>query len=128
MARMAWRSRLAIFVGLSFLLIVLAVVIPVRLLYSSAAPNSAPLVVLDLGMSHSCALIEGGVRCWGYNAYGQLGTNDLADRPVPVQVSGLVSGTKMIAVGSFHSCALLDTGSVKCWGSNRQGELGTGTY
>ncbi|HOT91029.1 MAG TPA: hypothetical protein PLJ78_02965 [Anaerolineae bacterium] len=122
------RLRLAMFAGLSFFLIALAVVIPVRLLHLSAAPNSAPLIVLDLGMSHSCALIEGGVRCWGYNAYGQLGTNDLADRPVPVQVSGLVSGTKMIAVGSFHSCALLDTGGVKCWGSNRQGELGTGTY
>ncbi len=122
------RPRWAIFAGLSFLLVGLAVVIPIRLLHLSAAPHSAPAVTLDLGMSHSCALIEGGVRCWGYNAYGQLGTNDLWDRPVPVQVNSLVSGVKMIAVGSFHSCALLDSGGVKCWGLNAQGQLGTGTY
>ena len=31
-----------------------------------------------------------------------------------------------IAVGSFHSCAVLDNGGMKCWGYGRNGQLGQG--
>lgn len=122
------RPRLLVFAGLGFLWAAVVLILPGQLLHSSETPDSAPRVVLDLGMSHSCALIDGGVRCWGYNGYGQLGTNDWVDRPTPVQVSGLVSGTKSITLGSFHTCALSESGGVKCWGANGQGQLGIGTY
>jgi len=29
-----------------------------------------------------------------------------------------------IAVGAYHSCALLENASVKCWGRNNYGQLG----
>ena len=32
--------------------------------------------------------------------------------------------TNAIAAGSYHSCALLDNASVKCWGYNHYGQLG----
>ena len=32
--------------------------------------------------------------------------------------------TNAISAGSYHSCALLDNASVKCWGSNTYGALG----
>jgi len=32
-----------------------------------------------------------------------------------------------ISLGSFHSCSILDDGSVSCWGSNEFGQLGDGT-
>jgi hypothetical protein len=32
-----------------------------------------------------------------------------------------------IATGSSHSCALLSNGTVRCWGHNRDGQLGNGT-
>lgn len=37
-----------------------------------------------------------------------------------------LSGVKKIAAGASFNCALIDNGTVKCWGSNWDGELGTG--
>lgn len=80
------------------------------------------------GYGHTCALMTtGGVRCWGYNNNGQLGDGTTATRMTPVAVSGLSSGVAAIAVGGFHTCALLTTGSVQCWGFNASGQLGTGS-
>lgn len=93
-----------------------------------------PLVVtqLALGDEHTCALISNGdVRCWGDGAFGQLGygnTNDIGDNE-PASAGGVVSlGAPAIAIaaGSFHTCALLMGGTVRCWGFNNSGELGYG--
>jgi alpha-tubulin suppressor-like RCC1 family protein len=71
--------------------------------------------------------------CWGRNSYGQLGDNTITTRLAPVQVSGITNGTQVSAGGGTggntyeHSCALLSTGAVDCWGYNAYGELGNGT-
>lgn len=75
----------------------------------------------------TCALRSAGtVMCWGLNTYGQIGNgNTTTPQPTPVEVVGL-TGVSAITTGEYHACALLSTGSVKCWGYNSNGQLGNG--
>lgn len=83
---------------------------------------------LSLGFYHSCTIVSGAVKCWGNNMYGQLGDGTLNNSSTPVQVVGLESGVKSITSGWYHSCAILTDNTVKCWGLNSHGQLGTGGF
>ena len=86
-------------------------------------------VKVSTGAQHSCAVeSEGRVWCWGANSHGELGDGTTEPSSNPVEVA-LDTGERAIdiAAGSTSSCALLDTGSVRCWGSNGAGELGNGS-
>jgi len=82
------------------------------------------------GFSHICAILQDrSVKCWGQNVSGQLGYGDQLFRGIASQISinlGLGRSAKSIATGFAHSCAILDDGSVKCWGANGSGQLGYG--
>jgi alpha-tubulin suppressor-like RCC1 family protein len=87
-------------------------------------------VALAAGYSHTCAVLDdGSVKCWGANGSGQLGYGDTTDRSgVPATAIDLGPGRSAVelSLGSLHSCARLDDGSVKCWGANGNGQLGYG--
>ncbi len=93
-----------------------------------------PVKALTLGMFDTCALLETGkVRCWGWGFQGELGygnTNDIGDNETPASAGDVdVGGTAIaISAGGYHTCALLDGGKVRCWGTNYDslGELGYG--
>jgi alpha-tubulin suppressor-like RCC1 family protein len=85
------------------------------------------IVSIDTGTYHVCALTTaGGVKCWGDNGYGQLGDGTKIGRANPMDVMGLTSGVRTIAVGSTHSCAITQKWGVTCWGHNTNGQLGNG--
>ena len=94
----------------------------------------ASVVQLVAGTDHTCALLEGGtVKCWGGNFYGQLGLGDGSDRgdskgEMGDNLPAVSLGSKAIALaaGGHHTCAVLATGAVKCWGENLYGQLGLG--
>lgn len=93
---------------------------------------------------HSCALMtDGTVACWGRNNAGQSGgfagdAGDAAYNPVPVSTAVEIKlAGKALTVGaggagttansaSGYACALIEGGSVQCWGFNGDGELGRG--
>jgi alpha-tubulin suppressor-like RCC1 family protein len=93
-------------------------------------------VPVAAGEYHTCAIVPGGtVACWGANVDGQLGDgttsgpDTCAGDPcstAPVAVSNMTGATSVTA-GADHSCALLASGSVECWGFNGEGQLGNGT-
>ena len=102
-----------------------------------AAPqtDASGVSEIALGSQHTCAVVDGGVKCWGNNEYGQLGDGTNQNRSTPVDVAGLgaTSGVKHIWAGEYFTCAILDTNndglsSVKCWGRNDSGQLGNGTF
>jgi alpha-tubulin suppressor-like RCC1 family protein len=91
------------------------------------------IVALAVGGSNTCAVLASGrARCWGSNAIGQLGTNQTAQELPSASTAQAVSnfsvGAKAIALssGQLHTCALIGTGKVKCWGMNDRGQLGNG--
>ena len=103
---------------------------------SSAPVNVSGItsvIAVTANYLHTCALVseggsggDGGVKCWGNNAYGGLGNGSVWNSSAPVAVSGLSSNVIAIAAGDWHSCAVMRGGAVKCWGRNSEGQLGVG--
>lgn len=88
------------------------------------------VVQLTTGDNHICARIsDGSVKCWGNNIHGQLGRgNTLTANNVNDHIAGL-SGEiiRSLDIGYEHSCVTTTNGQIKCWGDNKNGQLGDGT-
>lgn len=91
------------------------------------------------GDSHNCVItVDGNLRCWGRNSRGQLGYGNnqpIGDNEAPANAGDLVlvpaslppdTGATALALGREHTCVLLETGDVTCWGLNDSGQLATG--
>jgi formylglycine-generating enzyme required for sulfatase activity/alpha-tubulin suppressor-like RCC1 family protein len=93
--------------------------------------------VAEVGVGNGTACvrkIDGSVYCWGYvNADGMVGDPaTTTPRLYPVQVRATPGGAALasaarIAVGANRHCAVLNNGSVVCWGRNSEGQVGDGT-
>ena len=74
-----------------------------------------------------CVEVGGAVYCWGGNADGQLGDGSTVERHTAVLVANITTATSVSARHGDHTCATLADGTVQCWGSNGNGQLGDGT-
>lgn len=99
----------------------------------SYTTNGGEYGLISLGDTSGCVVMRNGtVKCWGYNANGQLGTGDLVNRVTPTLASALPTSTVTggdfsVAIASEyqHSCGYFKTG-FKCWGDQTNGKLGNG--
>lgn len=103
-------------------------------------PDDRPAIAITAGDSHACALLDNGtVTCWGTGVLGRLGygnTNEIggssgitpATNPVNDGIVALPGGRRAVAIsaGARHTCAILDNGTVTCWGDGADGRLGYG--
>lgn len=105
--------------------------------YKKATQVLSDASAVAVGRSHACALKKDGrVACWGESTEGQVGS--LQNESVQIAIPGTVprhqvmqpfvvpnvQGATAIATGTNHTCALLATGTVTCWGSNDSGQCG----
>ncbi len=104
---------------------------------SLGGATSVRIVSVALGYLHTCAIVANSsqLKCWGSNAYGQLGYGDSIDRgdnanemgtSLPYVNLGTGRTVKAVSAGSNFACAVLDVNLVKCWGDNFYGQLGLG--
>jgi alpha-tubulin suppressor-like RCC1 family protein len=92
-------------------------------------------VAADSGQhaSHACALVDGGaVVCWGQGSWGAPGygtLDDIGDDETPASIGNVEIDEPVvqIATGGTHTCALLQSGAMRCWGNNGAGQLGGGS-
>ena len=75
---------------------------------------------------------NGSIMCWGRNHYGQLGrgySNSSGAQSTPMYTMPLPTGRHAVAIdiGHYHVCAVLDNGSIACWGPGNSHRLGTGS-
>jgi alpha-tubulin suppressor-like RCC1 family protein len=79
------------------------------------------------GGDYSCGILTNGSGvCWGYNAYGNLGTGDTSYSTIPkfINYNGNFSSISATQMNYGHSCGILTNGSAMCWGKNSYGKLG----
>ncbi|TNF24043.1 MAG: hypothetical protein EP329_25995 [Deltaproteobacteria bacterium] len=99
---------------------------------------TAPATVAELegvveiggGDGYSCArAADGRAFCWGYGLNGRLGqTGNNADSLEPIEVDAPLglSAVSGVSLRHEHACVRLSDGTGRCWGSNLDGQLGSG--
>jgi alpha-tubulin suppressor-like RCC1 family protein len=85
---------------------------------------TAGVASVAAGSDNTCAVtVSGGLKCWGFNGYLQLGFPG-PDQPTPVDRPGLTTGVSSAGIGPGVICALKVDGRMVCWGSNNYNALG----
>jgi len=85
-------------------------------------------IAVSAATVHTCGItVDGTLKCWGNNSFGQLGIGNTTEMHSPINVSDTDKYIE-ISSGESHTCGITADGTLKCWGSNDYGELGNGIY
>jgi len=101
--------------------------------HAGSALYGKSVTKISAGDTHTCAVANARVYCWGDNSDGQLGNRSTSDSSVPVAVditgNSALLGKEVIDIsaGYYFTCALASDGTVACWGRNGNGQLGNDT-
>lgn len=100
--------------------------VPVPTTIGSGA-GSLQAQAIDTGDTHSCALLQGRIYCWGNNEDGRVGNNQTTGtQPLPSLINtGAAIGraTTNISVGDRTSCSISNA-VILCWGAGTSGQIG----
>ncbi len=110
------------------------------------AAAADPVRHLAAGAVSGCVVTTSGrLFCWGYGSTGVLGdgtrggsctvnaecgprggcVNNTCQQSIAyTAVESPLQGVRQVAIGSDHACALLSTGGLRCWGTDRYGVIG----
>jgi alpha-tubulin suppressor-like RCC1 family protein len=81
---------------------------------------------VSAGSIHTAAIkTDGTLWTWGYNSYGNLGTNNTITRSTPVTTFAGGTDWKQVSAGNRYTSAIKTDGTLWVWGRNTSGQLGT---
>lgn len=100
--------------------------------YAAATVVPTGAVQIALGRATGYARLgDGSVRSWGANDKGQLGGGSTGGGVVStsssIVVGNLSPAVTFIAANELQACAVIQGGTVKCWGDNFAGQAGNGS-
>jgi alpha-tubulin suppressor-like RCC1 family protein len=92
----------------------------------TAITGAVNVAEVAIGYYHACYVdTAGAVKCWGTNTSGVLGNGVSSTSCQVAPVAALLSEpVAKLSLGHSHTCALLQNGSVKCWGDNTYKQTG----
>lgn len=101
----------------------------------SGLGEGSGLTQIVVGGAHACTILQDTkMMCWGSNTYGQFGngTTSFTYSLTPAYVKAYadpndptkLSDVTAMAAGNRHTCAIVTSGALKCWGSDEFGQLG----
>jgi alpha-tubulin suppressor-like RCC1 family protein len=83
------------------------------------------------GQYNTCGVqTDGSLWCWGANYDGQIGdgTDGGFNRKLePLQIAATETWSE-VTIGSWHACAITESGLLKCWGNAYNGQIGNGSW
>lgn len=90
----------------------------------SAVQNLPAVTAVVAAGSRTCALNQQAVLCWGEAGVG----GKQSTRPIKVAGGSQNDPLVELELGPDHSCLRHQSGIARCWGKNRDGRLGDGSY
>ena len=84
---------------------------------------------VDTHVEFSCGLRASKLYCWGRNVNGMLADGTVISHALPAAADPAESYARL-SLGRYFGCGVTGgaaSGSVRCWGSDAQGQLGNGT-